>query len=372
MPTKPLPLEDLTHILTHATPAFNELRNTNLFITGGTGFFGHWLLESLLHANNHLDLNTRATVLTRNTKAFQIKSPHIATNPAITLLEGDIQTFPFPTEPHTHIIHAATDSGGQQTALTPGELAASILAGTQRVLDFAKQTRDSKLETRSSSPKPSSSGADSTTPVRLLYTSTGAVYGRSTQLLHTPETYLETNPVILPPDSYEEAKLQAENLFLSYPTLNPGPWALDPVIARCFAFVGPHLPLDQHFAIGNFIGAAINNQPIHIKGDGTPRRSWLYMADLAIWLWTLLIHGQPSRAYNVGSDEGMTIAEAAHLTSAALNPNLPIQIDGTPNPNAPLNSYVPDITRATLEMSLKVHIPLPEALRRTAAWQVRL
>jgi dTDP-glucose 4,6-dehydratase len=342
MPTKPLADQDLTHILTQATPAFNGLRNANIFITGGTGFFGHWLLESLLHANTALTLNTRATVLTRSASTFREKSPHIANNPAITLLEGDIRTFQFPKEKHTHILHAATDSGGQQTNRPAYELAESILAGTQHVLRFARET-----------------GA-----TRLLYTSTGAVYGRSTTLLHTPETYTGAPDPLLLQSSYDEAKRMAEHLCIAYAHGSP----LQPVIARCFAFVGPHLPLDQHFAIGNFIGAALANKPIHIKGDGTPRRSWLYMADLAIWLWTLLTQAPANRAYNVGSDAGMTIAEAAHLTAATLNPTIPIQIDGTPNPAAPLNSYVPDITRAQTELNLTVTIPLEEALRRTAAW----
>jgi len=92
------------------------------------------------------------------------------------------------------------------------------------------------------------------------------------------------------------------------------------------------------------------------------------MADLAIWLWTMLVRGQANRAYNVGSDKGHTIAEAAHLTAATLHPGLPIQIDGTPNPTAPLNSYVPSIDRAHSELGLSVIIPLDEALRRTAAW----
>jgi dTDP-glucose 4,6-dehydratase len=340
MTSKPLPAQDLTHILTHARESFLALQNARLFITGGTGFFGHWLLESLLHADRELRLNLRATVLTRNAAAFRARSPHIANDPAITLLQGDILTFAFPSEPHTHILHAATDSGGQQTSRTPEDLYSDILTGTRRVLNFARHT-----------------GAH-----RLLYTSTGAVYGRSTTLLHTPETF---PPPPLPLHSYESAKRAAEDLCLTHPDLNP-------IIARCFAFVGPHLPLDRHFAIGNFLGAALHNQPIHIRGDGTPRRSWLYMADLAIWLWTLLTHGQPSRAYNVGSDIGMTIAEAAHLTAATLNPMLPMQtgvkIDGTPNPAAPLNSYVPDITRARTELNLRVTIPLDEALLRTAAW----
>jgi nucleoside-diphosphate-sugar epimerase len=340
---KPLPADDLTHIISKAGPSLRALEDANLFITGGTGFFGHWLLESLLYANDAALLNVRATVLTRNAAAFRAKSPHIADRSAITLLEGDVATFAFPAEPHSHVIHAATDSGGQQANQSPAALAQSILGGTQHVLDFARQT-----------------GAK-----RLLYTSTGAVYGRSTTLLHTPESYLETNHPRLPEHSYEAAKFAAENLCLSQPELGP-------VLARCFAFVGPHLPLDQHFAIGNFLGAAMKDDPIHgkihITGDGTPRRSWLYMADLAIWLWTLLTHGQPSRAYNVGSDDGMTIAEAAHLVAATLNPTLAIQIDGTPNPAAPLNSYVPDISRARTELGLDITISLDEALRRTAAW----
>ena len=339
MPTKPLPAEDLAHILTHTRDLFPDLANARIFLTGGTGFFGHWLLESLLYANDAHSLNVGVTVLTRNAAAFRAKSPHITNHAAITLLEGDVTTFAFPTEPHTHIVHAATDSGGQQSSQTPEQLAASILAGTQHVLDFAIQT-----------------GAR-----RFLYTSTGAVYGRSTTLLHTPESYLETHHPQLPEHSYEAAKLAAENLCLATP-------GIAPVIARCFAFVGPHLPLDAHFAIGNFLNSALRHQPIHIKGDGTPRRSWLYMSDLAIWLWTLLLRAPAGSAYNVGSDDGMTIAEAARLTAATLSPTIPIQIDGTPAPNATLNSYVPDITRAQQELGLEVTVPLDEALRRTAAW----
>ena len=342
MASRPLPTEDLTHVLTHAHESFVALKDARLFITGGTGFFGHWLLESLLHANRELSLNIRASVLTRSAASFQDKAPHIANNPAITLLEGDIRTFSFPTEPHTHILHAATDSGGQQANRPAYELAESILEGTRRVLLFARET-----------------GA-----TRLLYTSTGAVYGRSTTLQHTPETYTGAPDPLLLQSSYDEAKRMAEHLCITYAHNTP----LEPVIARCFAFVGPHLPLDQHFAIGNFIGAAIANKPIHIKGDGTPRRSWLYMSDLAIWLWTMLVRGQANRAYNVGSNEGHTIAEAAHLTTATLHPGLPIQIDGTPNPAATLNSYVPSIDRAHVELGLSVTIPLDEALRRTAAW----
>jgi dTDP-glucose 4,6-dehydratase len=145
-------------------------------------------------------------------------------------------------------------------------------------------------------------------------------------------------------------------------------------IARCFAFVGPHLPLDQHFAIGNFIHASIEGRAIEIQGDGTPRRSWLYMADLAIWLWTLLVQGQSNRAYNVGSDEDHSIASGARLVAKTLRPDgkggstLPVQIHGVADPASPVNNYVPSIERAHQELGLKVRVPLAEAVRRTASW----
>ena len=92
------------------------------------------------------------------------------------------------------------------------------------------------------------------------------------------------------------------------------------------------------------------------------------MADLAIWLWHILVRGAPARAYNVGSEDAHTIADAAHLTAATLRPGLPIQIDGTPDPHAPMNSYVPATARARTELGLTQTIDLPEALRRIAAW----
>ncbi len=338
-----LPTEDLTDILHRAHSAFTILRNARLFITGGTGFFGHWILESLLHANRELALNARATVLTRSVATFRANSPHIANDPAITLLEGDIKTFDFPSEPHTHILHAATDSGGKQVHQAAYVLAESILEGTRRVLQFARETQ----------------------ACRLLYVSSGAVYGRSiTGVARIPETYLGAPDPLLLQSSHDEAKRMAEHLCIAYSAGTD----LAVVVARCFAFVGPHLPLDQHFAIGNFIRDAMAGTPIHIKGDGTPLRSFLYMSDLSVWLWTMLANAPANRAYNVGSNESVSIAELARTTAATLRPGLPVKIDGVPVAGAFPATYVPDISRAQSELGLTVTVPLVEAIRKTAAW----
>lgn len=341
MPSRPLATEDLEHILAHTSDLWPKIANRKLFLTGGTGFFGHWLLESFLHANQALSLNAQATVLTRSAARFRARSPHIAGNPAITLLEGDTRTFPFPPETHPFVLHAATDSVVQHTK--PYELAESILEGTRRTLQFALQT-----------------GAQ-----RLLFTSTGAVYGRNlTGLTHIPETHPTAPDPLALTSSYDESKRMAEHLCIAYAHNTP----LEPTIARCFAFIGPHLPLDAHFAIGNFIRDAMANTPIHIQGDGTPLRSYLYAADLAIWLWTILFTAPTNQAFNVGSEDHHSIADLAHETAATLNPTLPVQIHGTPTPGVPPSTYVPSTQKAAVMLNLHQHISLQESIRRTAQW----
>ncbi len=343
MQPKPLPEDDLEHVLQTTQSAWSALRDARLFLTGGTGFFGHWLLESLLHANRELSVGIRVTVLTRSAEAFRSRAPHITADPAVTLLEGDIRSFAFPATPHTHIVHAATDSTGAQANAPAYQLAESILEGTRRVLQFALQT-----------------GAS-----RLLYVSSGAVYGRGvSDVTLIPETYRGGPDPLLLQSSYDEGKRMAEHLCVAYSANTP----LECTVARCFAFVGPHLPLDQHFAIGNFIADAMAGRPIRISGDGTPLRSFLYMSDLAAWLWTLLVAGKNSRAYNVGSDEAVSIGALAGLVSNTLHSGLPVEIAGTSRVGAPPATYVPDIARAREELSLQVTVSLHEAIRKTAAW----
>jgi dTDP-glucose 4,6-dehydratase len=342
MPSRPLPTEDLEEVLTIAHAAFENLRGARIFITGGTGFFGHWLLESLLHANCRLGLNIRATVLTRDASGFRERAYHAANDPAITLIEGDVRSFEFPAEAHTHVVHAATDS--TLSAAAPAyELPESILDGTRRVLQFAHKT-----------------GAR-----RLLYVSSGAVYGRGiTDTTLIPENYRGAPDPLELSSGYDQAKRMAEHLCVAYSHNS----SVECAIARCFAFVGPHLPLDAHFAIGNFIRDAIASRPIEILGDGGPLRSYLYMGDLAAWLWTMLVRAPANRAYNVGSDHGVSIRELAEAVATTLRPGLAVNVAREPVPNSTSSTYVPDISRARSELGLDVTVPLEAAIRRTAAW----
>jgi dTDP-glucose 4,6-dehydratase len=143
---------------------------------------------------------------------------------------------------------------------------------------------------------------------------------------------------------------------------------LEVSIARCFAFVGPHLALDKHFAIGNFIGAAMRGEDIQIQGDGTPMRSFLYAADLAHWLWVMLFDATSGRAYNVGGEEALSISDLAHRVNRVLGGTGEVRIAQTPRPGVSPETYVPSIDRIASELGLVPAVKLDDAILRTARW----
>jgi dTDP-glucose 4,6-dehydratase len=128
------------------------------------------------------------------------------------------------------------------------------------------------------------------------------------------------------------------------------------------------LDLDLHYAVGNFIGDCLKNRPIIIKSDGTPLRSYLYAADLAEWLWTILLCGTHARPYNVGSAEAITIRDLAYRVRDCAGTSNPVEILGATIPGARPERYVPSIERASSELNLKPRYSLDEAIHRTLAW----
>jgi len=337
---------DLEEIASNTDGLWAELRGQNLFITGGTGFFGCWLVESFCFINRLLALEAHATILTRNPGAFSRKCPHLASDAAITLQHGDVRDFEFPTGEYRYIIHAATEASAKQASDSPLEMFSTIVAGTEHTLEFAA-THGTK---------------------KFLLTSSGAVYGKQpADITHVPETYRGAPDPLDAASAYAEGKRTAELLCAVYGAKS----AIECKIARCWAFCGPYLPLDQHFAIGNFIADVLAGRPIQIQGDGTPRRSYLYAADLAIWLWTMLFRAPALVPINVGSSQDVSILKLAETIARTLSPQTQIRIAKPATPGAVPMRYVPLIDRALELLRLRQTIDLEECIRRTAEWHAK-
>lgn len=340
--------DDLEYIAASTEGLWDELRGERVFLTGGTGFFGCWLMESFCHVNRELGLGAQATVLSRSPEKFAAKAPHLAHDAAVTLLAGDVRDFAFPEGEFRYVIHAATEASLKQSQEQPLEMLSTILAGTERTLEFAAKCGAKKF----------------------LLTSSGAVYGKQpAEMTHVPETYMGAPDPLEAASVYAEGKRASELMCALYQkTAVARGDAFEAKIARCWAFSGPHLPLDAHFAIGNFIGDVLAGRPIAIGGDGTPRRSYLYAADLAVWLWTMLFRAPALVPVNVGSGNDVSILELAEAVRNTLAPETKIRVAKQAVPGAAPSRYVPSVKRAQELLGLREGVGLQEQIRRTAEW----
>jgi nucleoside-diphosphate-sugar epimerase len=331
---------DIDTVLQRVGPRFAHLAGKRILMTGGTGFIGRWLLASLLAANRLRALGCEITVLTRDHAGFSLRCPELACDPAVRLLSGDVRS-PLPDiGPIDVVVHGAADVA---RPAHPDITFDVCVQGMRRVLEAADR-----------------GGAQD-----MLVLSSGAVYGRQPATLGAlPETWPGTHDPLDPRAAYGLGKLAAEWMALEHGRRH----GVAVRIARCFAFVGPMLPMDGPFAIGNFIRDALDGRPIRITGDGTPLRSYLYASDMAAWLWRILIDGVPGRAYNVGGPQALSIAELARLVESTLGASAGVACLQAAEPGRAPERYLPDLARARSELGLEAWTDLPEAIRRTARW----
>jgi dTDP-glucose 4,6-dehydratase len=275
------------------------------------------------------------TVLSRDPSAFLASYPQFGLLKNLSFIQGDIRTFNLPKKKFDAIIHAATPASATLERQNPEEMHSIVVDGTRHVLDLAKQCECK----------------------RFLMTSSGAVYGvQPPELTHIPETF-PCNPV----SAYGKGKLIAEQMCIEAGDKD----GFTALIPRCFAFVGPHLPLDTHFAIGNFIQDCLNNRPIMINGDGTPLRSYLYATDLVEWLFKILLQGTHGRPYNVGSEHALSISDLARLVKRCAGTTNEVIVRQKPSEHHIPSRYVPSVSRATSELKLAQNVLLENAIQRT-------
>lgn len=321
-------------------PLWQRLSHARLFITGGTGLFGHWFLDSLTEANKRLNLKISATVLTRHPELAKAKMPYLDCR--IQFLQGHVENFTLPTERFDVILHMATTSAEETfQGFSQTQKLQMLCQGTQRVIEFAL-----------------SCGAK-----RILFTSSGAVYGNQLCNFIQESALMHIDP-FKPESGLALGKSVAE--FLLHRASAES--SLEVVIARCFTFVGPGIPINLHYAIGNFIKNAVEGKDIVIKGDGTAIRSYMYLGDLIWWLLQLLLDGKSGDTYNVGSDQPISISELANKVALLSNHSPKILIEGQADYSVGVpvrNSYTPSIEKAKFDLGLHISTDLSSAIAHT-------
>lgn len=313
----------------------SNLNSKKILITGGSGFFGKSILSFLKKESNL----SKVIILSRNPDSIKKYFNLNDFNFEIELIPHDIKSEITIKESVDFIIHAATESSTSLSKDNPLLMRDTIVDGTKNVIEFAVKNNAE----------------------RLLFVSSGAVYGKNSNISSGfKENDFNKLDFLDPLNSYSLSKQHAEHLCALYARK----YNISFVIARCFAFVGPYLPLNAHFAIGNFIKEAINGNDIIIKGDGKTIRSYLYADDLAEWLITILLQGNEGEAYNVGSRNKISIYNLAKTVSEALEGQSKIQITGEESDI--IDSYFPNTEKIMKDLNVIEKHSLVDSIKLTA------
>jgi nucleoside-diphosphate-sugar epimerase len=309
----------------------------SLLVIGGSGFFGKSILESFQrNLLESWDIDS-LIIMARHPEELTKNHSQLITS-KVKLLKGDISSInelPFAD----YVIHAAASTDARNYHLAPLKERSNIIRGTLNYCELAK-----KFNQKS----------------KIVYVSSGAVYGTQPYNLEKiPEDFVFLDAEQLPESKrdYAYAKRDSEKAINDL-----GNYGLDVSIARCFTFLGPWLPLDQHFAIGNFINDGLNFRPININAKHKVYRSYMFADDLVEWLMTIAEKSRTSSpVYNVGSDQSILINELAQKISSIFGQNAPMYSHESDY----IDRYVPNIDKAKNELNLKNKYHLDDAIKLT-------
>ncbi len=324
--------------------SLENLKNSSLIVTGGTGFLGSWISEVIIYLNEAQGFNIKLYLLSRNPDKI---ASHISGKKFVNIIEKDVRDiFELPNDIN-YVIHAAGEPDNRCHLNDPLIVIDSIVRGTDNVISAAMRLNGLR---------------------RISHISSGLVSGvTDINQKEISENQMHGFDCNSPSNAYAEAKRCSESIVASYRSL----YKLPLVIARPFTFVGPYQKLDKPWVINHFMRDAFNGGPVRILGNENTKRSYMYGADAAVWMLHILLRGKTGSAYNVGGDIGFTLKEIAKKVVSGFPNPIKIQTELAQENSPPPNSFVPDVSSAKNNLGLKFSVSLDSAIQKTVNWYCR-
>lgn len=306
-------------------------------LVGGSGFFGKSILDYFQRRGlKKWDIET-ITVVARNAKQLKTNAPQLL-DARVKLINADICSVNSLPKADL-VIHAAASTDVRNYLTQPEKEIQNIQAGVTNFCQLAPTYLKGS---------------------KILYVSSGAAYGvQPPTMKFLEEDWIDLSLDVMPDQKrgYAIAKREAEHQFKKLSELS-----ISTSIARCFAFVGPWLPRDQHFAIGNFIEDALHGGPIRINATHPVFRSYMHADDLVRWLMTMVSNADKiCETYNVGSDEEIEIGKLAGFVAREFG----VEVSRPMLTNENTDRYIPSIEKAKKYLNLDIKISLQESVNTT-------
>ncbi len=339
--------QDVLNIFEMHSQLPEPLRNAHIYITGGTGFLGSWLLELIGALNDQFDFKTRVTVATRSLNKFTKNYPHLASRKDFSFQPVDVRNIVELPHDTTHIIHAAANSNRDHFASFPTSSFQNNLDSTFQIFRLANQL--SSIQ-------------------NVLLVSSSMVYGKHPNDAGNikEDTF---GSLVSPLDSntiYAESKRACEAAAASFLTEMKLPIS----IARPFSLVGPYQSLNLPWAVTDFMQEALKGGPIKIMSDGSIVRSIMYASDFANWILHITAYAQPRAVYNVGSPEPIDLLSLAKMIKSCFKTEPQILTNLGNNAMSGNRRIVPNVDKAKKELQLKITVDLESAIQRSMEWHI--
>lgn len=350
---------DLQYICYQLQDELASMAGSSLLITGGAGFLGYYLAQTVLHWNRQSadHRKIQLTIYDNLSRGVPQWLTHLNQDHDIILARYDItQSLPQDIVDFEFIIHAASIASPTYYRAHPIETMDANVNGLRNLLGYCLDQQSSNK------------------PIKgLLFFSSSEIYGDPpNDYIPTPEHYWGNVSCTGPRACYDESKRYGETLCVNFARH----YELPIKIARPFNNYGPGLRITDRRVLSDFARDVLSGRDIVMLSSGTATRTFCYVADAVVGYYKVLVSGQSGQAYNIGVDEPeISIEELAHKVGKLARKQFSWQ-GKIVHRTSPDRDYLtdnpsrrcPDITKARTELGYSPTIPLEEGLRRSMIW----
>ncbi|MCI0621724.1 MAG: NAD-dependent epimerase/dehydratase family protein [Acidobacteria bacterium] len=351
--------KDLDYICRGLQGEFPELSGKKLLVTGGAGFLGYYLVQAVLHWNqgSRQASPIYLTIYDNYVRGFPDWLARIHNDPNLNLVQHDItQPLPEHLGSFDYVVHAASIASPTYYRKYPIETMDANVKGLRSLLEAFRRQRELGQ------------------PVGgILFFSSSEIYGDPTpENIPTPESYRGNVSCTGPRACYDEAKRFGETLCVNFAHY----YKLPVKVVRPFNNYGPGLKISDRRVLPDFARDVLAGRDIVVFSDGSPRRTYCYVADAVTGYFKALLRGRPGEAYNIGIDAPeisvLELAERVVRTARELFDYKGTVRHATSHDRDYLRDNpsrrCPDITKARTELGYRPSISIDEGLKRALLW----
>lgn len=309
----------------------------NVLVTGGAGFIGSHLVDSLLADGHEVTvIDNFDPFYPRDTKRQNVDGRE--QHRRYRLVEGDIRNLASLAsrlgDAYDAIVHLAAKVGVRPSIADPFAYQDVNVRGTQELLEFARRRGIA----------------------RFVFASSSSVYGVNPRV-----PWSEEDHVLQPISPYASTKVSGELLGHVYSHL----YGIRFIALRFFTVYGPRQRPD--LAIHKFARLMLEGRRVPVFGDGSTRRDYTFVDDIVTGVRAAIDYdGSPYEVVNLGNNHTITLREMIAGLEDALQ--VRAQIDWQPEQPGDVPQTWANIEKAKALFGYAPHTPYAEGIHKFAAW----